>query len=129
MLRTDYNNLRSTIIALNNFILYSHCQVVQRFRLTSLHHKFNNHAQTNISFAHALKVFRPRFFLCMEVSLRVPCCVIAERRAQSRHMNHSRRSIVKRWHANTIQQRDTARNCTKRSRNFWATAGGSSIGP
>jgi len=31
-------------------------------------------------------------------------------------MNHSRRSIVKRWHMGTIQQRDTARNCTKRSR-------------
>jgi len=28
-----------------------------------------------------------------------------------------------------IQQRDTARNCTTRSRNFRATAGGSSIGP
>ena len=54
---------------------------------------------------------------------------IAERRAQSRHVNHSRRGMVRRWHANTIQQRDTARNCTKRSRNFWATTGGSSIGP
>jgi len=43
---------------------------------------------------------------------------IAERRAQSRHMNHSRRGIVRRWQANTIQQRDTALNCTKRSRNF-----------
>ena len=54
---------------------------------------------------------------------------IAERRAQSRHMNHSRRSIMKRWHTDMIQQRDTARYCAKRSRNFWATAGGSSIGP
>jgi len=40
---------------------------------------------------------------------------------------HDTRSTVKRWHTNTIQQRDTARDCTKRSRNFWATAGGSSI--
>jgi len=48
---------------------------------------------------------------------------IAERRAQSQ------RGMVRRWHANTIQQGDTARNCTMRSRNFRATAGGSSIGP
>ena len=49
---------------------------------------------------------------------------IAERRTELRHMNHSRRGVVSCWHANTIQQRDTACNCTKRSRNFWATAGG-----
>jgi len=54
---------------------------------------------------------------------------IAESRAQPRHMNHSRRSTVKRWHTYTIQQRGTAHTCTRRSRNFWATAGGSSIGP
>ena len=54
---------------------------------------------------------------------------VAGRRVQKRHVNNSRRSIVRRWHTNTIQQRDTARNCTKRGRNFWATAGGSSIGP
>jgi len=34
MLRSDYNVLRSTAIALNNFIQYSHCQVVQPFRFT-----------------------------------------------------------------------------------------------
>jgi len=54
---------------------------------------------------------------------------IAEKRAQSRHMNHSTWAIVRHWHVNTIQQRDTARNCTKGSCNFWATAGVSSIGP
>jgi len=32
---------------------------------------------------------------------------------------------MKRWHTNTIQQRDTAHNCTERSQNFWDTAGGS----
>jgi len=35
MLSTDYNVLSSRLIALNNFIQYSHCQVVQLFRLTS----------------------------------------------------------------------------------------------
>ena len=33
-------------------------------------------------------------------------------------MNHSRRNIVKRWNTNTIHRRDSARNCTKVSRNF-----------
>jgi len=54
---------------------------------------------------------------------------IAKGRAQSRHMNHSRWSIVKQWHTSTIQQRDKARNSTKCSRNFWATVSSSSIGP
>ena len=53
---------------------------------------------------------------------------VAEGRTQSRCVNH-RRGIVRRWHANTIQQHDTARNGTRRSRNFWATEGGNSIGP
>ena len=34
MLSNDYNVLRSTVIAMNNFILCSHCQAVQPFRLT-----------------------------------------------------------------------------------------------
>jgi len=34
MLSSDYKVLRSTVIALNNFFQYSHCQVVQQFRLT-----------------------------------------------------------------------------------------------
>jgi len=54
---------------------------------------------------------------------------LLQKGAQSRHMDHSRRSIVKRWHANMIQQRDTARNCAKHSRNFWVTVGDSTIGP
>ena len=54
---------------------------------------------------------------------------IVERLAQSQHMNHGKRGMVRRWHANMTQQRDTARNCTMRSRNFWGIAGGSSIGP
>jgi len=33
-LSSDYNVLRSTVIVLNNFIQYSHCQSVQAFRLT-----------------------------------------------------------------------------------------------
>jgi len=36
MLSSDYNVLHSTVIALNNFIQYSHCQVVQLFRLAPL---------------------------------------------------------------------------------------------
>ena len=32
---SDYNVLLSKVIALNNFIQYSHCQVVQLFPLTS----------------------------------------------------------------------------------------------
>jgi len=36
MLSSDYNVLRSTVIAMNNFIQYSHCQAVQPFRLTLL---------------------------------------------------------------------------------------------
>ena len=47
---------------------------------------------------------------------------IAERRAQPRHMSHSCQGIVRRWHANAIQQRDTARNRTKCSRNLCAVA-------
>ena len=35
MLSTDYNVLSSRLIALNNFIQCSHCQVVQLFRITS----------------------------------------------------------------------------------------------
>jgi len=31
MLSSDYNFLRSTVSKLNNFIQYSHCQVVQLF--------------------------------------------------------------------------------------------------
>ena len=61
------------------------------------------------------------FFLRMEVFLRLRALFIAEiaeRRAQSRHMNHSRRGIVRRWNVYTIQQRDTVRNCTKRSRSL-----------
>jgi len=53
---------------------------------------------------------------------------IAERRAQSRHINHTRRGTVRHWHANTMLQCDTARESTRCSRNFWANAGGSSIG-
>jgi len=34
MLNTDYNVLRSTVIALIKFIQYSHCQAVQPFLLT-----------------------------------------------------------------------------------------------
>ena len=34
MLSNDYNVSRSTVIAINNFIQYSHCQAVQPFRLT-----------------------------------------------------------------------------------------------
>jgi len=34
MLSSDYNVVRSTVIALNNFIQYSHCEVVQTFLLT-----------------------------------------------------------------------------------------------
>jgi len=34
MLTSDYNLLRWNVIALNNFIQYSHCQVVQPFLLT-----------------------------------------------------------------------------------------------
>ena len=56
----------------------------------------------------------------------LPCFVYCGKATQSRHTNHSRRSTVKRWHTNTIQQR-AARICTKRSRNFWDTAGASSI--
>jgi len=33
---TDYNVLRSAVIGMNNIIQYSHCQVVQLFRLTPL---------------------------------------------------------------------------------------------
>jgi len=33
---TDYNVLRSTLTWLNNLIQYSHCQVVQLFRLMLL---------------------------------------------------------------------------------------------
>ena len=51
------------------------------------------------------------FFLCMEVSLQVcMLCLLRkgahnqahnhDTRAQSRHMHHSRRGIVRRWHAN-----------------------------
>jgi len=36
MLKSDYSVLSSTIIALNNFIRYSYCEVLQLFRLTSL---------------------------------------------------------------------------------------------
>ena len=36
MLSSDYNLLCSTVIVLNNFIQYSHCQVVQLFRWTPL---------------------------------------------------------------------------------------------
>jgi len=32
MLSKDYYVFRSTVIALNNFVQYSHCQVVQPFR-------------------------------------------------------------------------------------------------
>jgi len=53
-----------------------------------------------------------------------PTWFIAERRAPSQH-----HGTVRRWHANTMQHRGAARNCTMRSRNFRATAGGSSIGP
>jgi len=34
MLSSDYNVLRSTVIAMNNFIQYTHCQAVQPYRLT-----------------------------------------------------------------------------------------------
>ena len=34
MLSSDYNVLRSTVIAMKNFIQYTHCQAVQPFRLT-----------------------------------------------------------------------------------------------
>jgi len=34
MLSSDCNVLRSTVIAMNNFIQCSHCQPVQPFRLT-----------------------------------------------------------------------------------------------
>ena len=34
MLSSDYNILRSTVIAMNNFIQYTHCQALQPFRLT-----------------------------------------------------------------------------------------------
>jgi len=54
MLRSDYNILRSTIIALNNFIQYSHCQVVQLLGLTPLHHKFHNHTLSYMALAFAL---------------------------------------------------------------------------
>jgi len=36
MLSSDYNDLRSRVIALNNFSQYNHCYVVQLFSLTSL---------------------------------------------------------------------------------------------
>jgi len=34
LLSSGYNVLSSKVIALNNYIQYSHCQVVQLFRLT-----------------------------------------------------------------------------------------------
>jgi len=34
MLNSDYNVVRSTVIAMNNFIQCTHCQAVQPFRLT-----------------------------------------------------------------------------------------------
>jgi len=34
MLSSDYNVLRSTVIAMNKFIQYTHYQAVQPFRLT-----------------------------------------------------------------------------------------------
>jgi len=60
MLSIDYNVLSSTVIALNNFIQYSHCQVVQLFPLTS----FLIKAFITIKTKHSLLVrcvFRQRF--------------------------------------------------------------------
>jgi len=42
------------LIALNNFIQYSHCQVVPLFRLTSLIKKTSPQSYLNVSFALAL---------------------------------------------------------------------------
>jgi len=50
MLGSDYNVLRSMAIALNNFIQYSHCQVVQPFRLPHFLIKALNTIILNISF-------------------------------------------------------------------------------
>jgi len=54
MLSSDYNVLRSAVIVLNNSIQYSHCQVVQPFRLTHLLIKALHTIILNISFALAL---------------------------------------------------------------------------
>jgi len=43
MLSSDYNVLRSTAIALNKFIQYSHCQVVQPFLLNAFVNKSLKH--------------------------------------------------------------------------------------
>jgi len=43
MLNSDCNVLRLTIIALNNFIQYSHCQVVPPFRSTPFSNKRQHH--------------------------------------------------------------------------------------
>jgi len=48
MLSSDYKVLRSTVIALSNFIQYSHCEVVQSFLLTP----FLTKAFTTIVFKH-----------------------------------------------------------------------------
>jgi len=48
MLSSDYKVLRSTVIALSNFIQYSHCEVVQSFLLTP----FLTKAFTTIAFKH-----------------------------------------------------------------------------
>jgi len=54
MLSSDYNVLRSTATALNNFIQYSHCQVVQPFQFTHFLIKAFNTIILNISFTLAL---------------------------------------------------------------------------
>jgi len=44
MLSSDYNVLRSTVIAMNNFIQCSHCQAVTTI---SFHALFNKHVNHN----------------------------------------------------------------------------------
>jgi len=63
------------------------------------------------------------FFLRMDVSLRV-CTLCLLRKGAHNHVT-SITGIVRRWHANMIQQHDTARNCVQSQ----FLAGGSSIDP
>ena len=69
------------------------------------------------------------FFLRMEVSLRVACFVYCGKARtitthESQQTKHSEALAYEH-----DKQRHTARSCTKRIGNFWATAGGSRIDP
>jgi len=74
LLRSDYNVLSSMEIALNNFSQYSHCQVVQLFRLIPIQQKPSPSSQPN-TYALALG-FRLRSPLIYQDESSIFCKVI-----------------------------------------------------